>query len=198
MSSQHNLAVRGRFVEDLLARHDTYGTLAIFHDWLIDNGKIEEEDSRLDLLKGLIHLDDRWSSLEGSRWSLPSWQENFKELILFGSVTRNDLQIFGREPMDGQCWFTWTSMWDPEDRSEVPPDILQYLHGWIIGGSSTRLYADPPVGYDYHTQDPIKDLSLACWDWGCDQLRHLFGVPKKLVTRVLEDNTIGTRTEYRQ
>ncbi len=199
MSSYHNADMRTRFVEDLLVRHDTYYTLAAFHDWLMDNIKPEEEEEenrRLDLLKELMHTADHWSCIEGSHWFLCSWREHFKGLILLSTTTRDNLKIMGREPM-AESWFTWTRLGDPDDKSEIPEEIIRYLHGWIIGGENGELFADPQYDkYEKHSDiDPIKDLSLACWSWGCDQLRHFFGVPKKIVIEIWKNHKIITRAE---
>lgn len=169
------------FVEDLIARKNTLATLMAFHDWLEDNQNEKDgmEVVRLRYLRELIEESGNPWDLASSDYTLANWMRcPAGSIILSTPVTRDTLAITDRSHV-GFKWFTWGT--DSDDDSVIPREIMVYLKGW-------SMYLEALESFDYgsvrtdksESRDPQKALAYACWDWGCDQVRDFFGVPKLL------------------
>lgn len=181
----YSLKTKSQFVEDLIERKETLTTMRIFHDWLEE---FTDDDQSIELLNRMISHAEKLAAKEivkYSRWDvsvLPmcTWMNGCINIILASThINRDNLEINNRTPL-ASYWYTWSrSLGDSNDKSEIPYSIMQYLNGWNITKRPAGHYANST---DYsETRDPHKALAYACWDWGCDEVRNFFGVPRKMV-----------------
>jgi hypothetical protein len=155
------------FVESLLARKDTQATIAVFHDYLVENYPDQVDQ---------INQLQTWLTMTHNRLEFPieDWLANHMDAVVLGVVDEDSLYIEDRLTYRGY-WWSFTADDIEDDDSEVPLEVLQFLPNWRLetfyaGDDSAQIRASS--GTETSIPSPQDALAHACWHWAVDRTKR--------------------------